>query len=69
MTDITIQYDIEKISINTKSRDIVRAINIAKIICEKLGDDPEREGPWKSWYKDSPYYSAALAIEDYLCNK
>jgi len=36
----------------------------AKAACIAMGDDPEREGPWLTWYHDSAYVqgiSAALS--------
>jgi hypothetical protein len=34
---------------------------VARAICEALGDDPEREGPFAQWYAESPYRPAADA--------
>lgn len=35
----------------------------AHAICLALGDDPEREGPWDSWWMHSKYAEAALAVQ------
>ena len=32
---------------------------VARAICLALGDDPDREGPWETWWLQSPYATAA----------
>jgi hypothetical protein len=36
---------------------------VAKAICIALKDDPEREGPWDTWWMQSRYAEAAIAIQ------
>jgi len=40
---------------------------VAKAICKACGDDPNREGAWQKWWKDSPYLDMArAAIEEMM---
>lgn len=34
---------------------------VARAICVAQGDDPEREGPFREWFRESPYRAMALA--------
>lgn len=34
---------------------------VGKALCLSSGDDPEREGPWDTWWEESPYAAQARA--------
>jgi len=35
--------------------------SLARAICIANGDDPEREGPFRTWMEESPYWMMAAA--------